>query len=102
MCRAVSLPFNGKESPICQGNDVSLPRELQIQRIPTDGAGILSIWPGKSESRCRENSLPAYIRSLFLLLPQDIMNGYGPLFLSRSYISKMTSTTGREIDIPVC
>jgi hypothetical protein len=30
------------------------------------------------------------------------MNDYGPLFLSRSYVSKIASTTTREIDTPVC
>jgi len=84
MCRTVSLPVNGKESPICQGNDVSLPREPQIQRICADGAYILIICPGESESRCREDPLHAHIRSLLLLLRENIMNGYGPLFLSRS------------------
>ena len=103
MCRTESLPFNGKESPICQGNDVSPPREPQTQRIRTDGAGILIICPGKGEPRCWVDPLHAHISSPFLLLPEEnIMNGYGPLFLSRSYVSKIASTTGREIDTPVC
>jgi len=101
MCGTVSMPFNGEESPICQGDDDSPPREPQTQRITTDGAGILIIWPGECEPRCREDPLYAHISSLLLLLRENIMNGYGPLFLSRSYVSKIASTTGREIDTPV-
>ena len=102
MCGTVSLPFNSKESPICQGNDESPPRQPQTQRISTDGAGISIVCPTEGELRCREDPLRAHISGFLLFLHENLMNDYGPLFLSRSYVSKIASTTGREIDTPVC
>jgi hypothetical protein len=102
VCGTVSLPFNAKESPVGEGNDVSPSRESQTQRATTGRAGILTIGPGERDPRCREDTLRAHISGLLLLLLENIMNGYGPLFLSRSYASKIASTTCREIDTPLC
>lgn len=98
---AVSLPFDGNEVPVGERNDPTLPGEPKTKSAAAGWANRVTVRPVEVEPRYWKYTFPRDRSGLLLLLLQNVAGGYGALFLSRSYLSKIASTTAREIGTPI-
>jgi hypothetical protein len=70
-----------------------------LERFATLAATV--ILPGEGKTGDGQTTFSADRRRLLSLLVQGIVNSYRALFLSRSYVWKMASTSSRDIDTPL-
>jgi hypothetical protein len=96
--RTVALPFNGHKPPVDRGNNFPPSGEQNLERFAALPASV--ILPGEGKPWNGQGSFRAKGCRLLSLLKQEFANRYGALFLSRSYFSKIASTSSREIDTP--
>ncbi len=84
MRRAVALPFNGYEWTVGGREDIPPVSASNAQRLTAAGTATNVIFPGKYELWNRKDVPAEKARGPLLLLPQQLVNLYRPLFLSIS------------------
>ena len=77
---------------------MSAPGEPHFERLVTLGASL--VFPGEDKACPGQASGLTQRRGFLLFLAEEFANPYGALFLSRSYCSKIASTSARDIATP--
>ena len=95
----IPLSLNGNEASIGDRKNGSLACKSNLEWLAALVAAF--VFPAERELYLGQVTFLTECRSLLSLLAQSFVNRYGALFLSRSYRSKIASTTSREIGTPL-